>query len=245
MATLTEEDRLRYDRQIIFPGWGEEGQQKLKEAEVFVAGAGGLGSPVSIYLAVAGVGKIRICDFGEPELSNLNRQILHTDTDIGKNKAVSARETLESINPAVDIIDISEKIEKENVSELVGGSSIILDCMDNYTTRHILNAYACESGLPFIHAAVHGMSGQLSFFSPPETPCLHCVVPIAPPPEVFPIVGATAAVIGSLEALEALKYLVGKGTNLKNRLLIWDGELVEFHTVEIKKDPQCPVCGKM
>jgi len=169
---LTNEEKTRYNRQIILPGWGEEGQKKLKQATVFIAGAGGLGSPVSIYLAAAGVGRLRICDFGEPELSNLNRQVLYTEEDIGKNKSLSAKETIAKINPQVKVENLSDKIEKGNVSQLVGNAQIIVDCMDNFPTRHILNEHAVKAGLPFIHAGVFGMSGQITFIHAPETPCL-------------------------------------------------------------------------
>jgi len=239
---LTDAEKTRYHRQMIISGWGEDGQKKLKQATVFIAGAGGLGSPVAIYLAAAGVGCLRICDFGEPELSNLNRQILHTDEDIGKNKALSAKETIAKINPHVKVEHFSDKIERENSAQLVGNAQIIVDCMDNFPTRHVLTECAVTTGLPFVHAGVFGMSGQIIFIHPPETPCLYCVFPGSPPPEVFPIVGATAGVIGTLEALEVLKYLTGKGTTLKNRMLFWDGELMTFHEIPLQKDPKCPVC---
>ena len=241
---LTEEEKTRYDRQILLPGWGEKGQEKVKQATVFIAGAGGLGSPVSIYLAAAGVGRLRICDFGEPEPSNLNRQILHTEEDIGKNKSLSAKETICKINPKVKVENLSDKIDKENISQLVGNAQIIVDCMDNFPTRHVLNEHAVKAGLPFVHAGVSGMSGQITFIHAPETPCLHCTFPGSPPSEVFPIVGATAGVIGTLEALEVLKYLTSKGELLKNRMLFWDGELMNFHEITLQKDPKCPVCGK-
>ena len=244
MYSLTDEERERYHRQIILPGWGEDGQEKVKQATVFIAGAGGLGCPVSIYLAAAGVGTLRICDFGEPELSNLNRQVLHTEEDIGKNKALSAKETIAKINPQVKVENFSDKIEKKTIAQLVGNAQIIVDCMDNFPTRHVLNEHAVKSGLPFVHAGVSGMSGQITFIHTPETPCLYCTFPGSPPPEVFPIVGATAGVIGTLEALEVLKYLTGKGNLLKNRMLFWDGELMNFHEITLQKDPRCPICGK-
>ena len=177
MDSLTNEERERYHRQMILSGWGEEGQKKIKQATVFIAGAGGLGSPVAIYLAAAGVGRLRISDFGKPELSNLNRQILHNEKDIGKNKAISAKETLTNINPRVEVENISDKIERENISQLVGDAQIIVDCMDNFPTRHILNEYAVKTGLPFVHAGVSGMSGQITFIHTPETPCLYCFIP--------------------------------------------------------------------
>jgi len=241
---LTADEKQRYGRQIILNGWGEEGQEKLKRSTVFIAGAGGLGSPVAIYLAAAGVGQLRICDSGTPELSNLNRQVLHSDVDIGRNKAISARETIARINPLVTVEPLEEHIVKENVARLVDNADIIVDCMDNFSTRHILNEYAFLKGLPFIHAGVTGMSGQITFIHAPETPCLFCFVPKSTPSAIFPIIGSTAGVIGTLEALETLKYLTGKGTLLKNRMLFWDGELMQFHEVPLQKDPHCKVCGK-
>lgn len=240
---LTDEEKTRYNRQIILSGWGEEGQKKIKQSTVFIAGAGGLGSPVAIYLAAAGVGCLRICDCEKPELSNLNRQVLHTEEDIGKNKALSAKETIGKINPHVKVENLSDKIERENIAQLVGNAQIIVDCMDNFPTRHILNEYAVQAGFPFVHAGVFGMSGQITFIHTPYTPCLYCVFPGSPLSEVFPIVGATAGVIGTLEALEVLKYITSKGTLLKNRMLFWDGELMTFHEITLQKDPKCIVCG--
>jgi len=241
---LTPDEKQRYQRQILLSGWGEEGQEKIKRATVFIAGAGGLGSPVAIYLAAAGIGRIRICDSGATELTNLNRQVLHGDGDIGRNKTRSARETIARINPLVTIETLEDHIVNENVEHLVRDADIIVDCMDNFSTRHVLNAYAFAAGLPFVHAGVTGMSGQITFIHTPETPCLFCLVPKSTPPAVFPIVGAAAGVIGTLEALVVLKYLTGKGALLKNRMLFWDGELMQFHEVPIRKDPQCPICGK-
>jgi len=241
--TLTSGEKERYHRQIIFEGWGEDTQLKLKQSSVFVAGAGGLGSPVSIYLAVAGIGTIKICDCGDPELSNLNRQILHDDTRIGKNKALSAYETLSALNPDVEITPLPKKITGDTVASLIGRVDLIVDCMDNFDTRHILNQYAVKTGIPLIHAGVYGMRGQLTFIQTPETPCLWCINPGSPPPVVFPIVGATAGIMGCIEALEAIKYLSGVGTNLKGTLLIWDGATMEFISLPQKKVPDCPVCG--
>lgn len=242
-SSLTDEERSRYDRQIILSGWGEEGQEKIKQASVFVAGAGGLGGPVATYLASAGVGCIRICDSGEVELSNLNRQILYNDDDIKKKKALSAKESIFRINPNVETVSLVEHITRENIPQLVSDARIIIDCLDNFQTRFIVNEYAVNAGIPFIHAGVYGMSGQITFIHSPETPCLRCIFTSAPPPETFPIVGATAGVVGCLEALEALKFLTGRKTLLKNRLLIWDGDLGDFEEIPVKKNPACPVCG--
>lgn len=237
-------DFLRYARQMLIDGWGEEGQKKLKNSTVFIAGAGGLGSPVSIYLAVAGIGKIIICDFDSVEVTNLNRQILHSHTRIGINKALSAKITLTAINPDIEVIPITSKITEENAFELVGDSHIIMDCMDNLETRYILNEVAIKKGIPLVFGAIYGIQGILSFIQPPETPCLRCLFPEAPPKETFPVVGATPGVIGALQALEAIKYLVGIGKLLKNKLLVWDGMSCDFRTFKARKDTSCLVCSK-
>jgi len=240
---LSEDELQRYKRQMMMAGWGEEGQKKLKGSTVFMVGAGGLGCPVSIYLSVAGVGKIILCDFDTPDLTNLNRQILYTHKDIGKNKAISAKETLSEINPDVTIEPVTEKITKENIDRFAHDADLIIDCLDNFPTRHLLNEYSVKTKKPFIHGGIYGMSGQLTFFHPPETGCLACIFPSSPEKEVFPVLGATPAVIATLQAMEAIKFLLGKGTNLKNRLLTWDGEKMEFRKLNIKKSPNCPVCG--
>ena len=240
---LSEQERERYHRQIIFPGWGPEAQETIKNSTVFIAGAGGLGSPVSMYLAVAGVGTLRICDCGKPELSNLNRQILHDDSRIGMNKALSARQTLERLNPDIRVEARTDIIDDDSVAEIIGKADLIMDCLDNFDTRHVLNRYALQENIPMIHGGVFGMSGQITFLHPPETPCLWCIQPGSPPPVLFPIVGATAGVIGTLQALEALKYLSGVGTVLKSNLRIWDGAEMDFTLLPHKKNPGCPVCG--
>jgi adenylyltransferase/sulfurtransferase len=240
---LSEQERERYHRQIIFPNWGADTQERLKKAHVFIAGAGGLGSPVSMYLATAGVGTLRICDCGEPELSNLNRQILHDDSRIGINKALSARETLERLNPDIRIETRTKYINDETVDEIIGTVDLIMDCLDNFDTRHVLNRYALRENIPMVHGGVSGMNGQITFLHPPETPCLWCIQPGSPPPVLFPIVGATAGVIGSLQALEAIKYLSGIGTLLKSNVLFWDGAAMDFMMLPQKKNQGCPVCG--
>ncbi len=241
---LSDNEKIRYHRQIILPDWGEEVQEKLKNSKVFIAGAGGLGSPVSIYLAVAGIGTLRICDYGEPELSNLNRQILHDDSRIGINKAVSAKQTLQSINPEVRVEVVADKITDKTVEQCIGDSDLVVDCLDNFETRHILNIHSVKKSLPMIHAGIFGMQGQVCFIKPPETPCLWCINPGSPPPTIFPVVGATAGTIGCIEALEAIKYLSGTGTNLFGELLVWDGTAMDFFKLPQKKIEDCPVCGR-
>ena len=241
---FSEEELKRYHRQMLMEGWGEETQKRLKDSTVFVAGAGGLGSPVSIYLSVAGVGHIKICDFDSPDWSNLNRQILHDHTRIGTNKAVSAKMTIERLNPAVHVTAFTDKIVAQNVDELVGDADIILDCMDNFPTRYLLNESALRKKIPMVYGSIWGMDGRLSFLHSPETPCLRCLFPEAPPSEVFPVLGTTPGVIGSLQALEAIKHLTGVGETLKGKLLVWDGGRTEFKTFRARKDPACPACSR-
>ena len=239
---LSEAELARYDRQMLMPGWGRAVQEKLKARTVFVAGAGGLGSPASLYLAAAGVGHLRVCDFDEVQLSNLNRQILHDDTRLGVNKALSAQTTLRRINPHVRVTALQGRITTRSVDRLVGGADIILDCMDNYPTRFVLNAAAIRKRIPLVHASIRGLEGRLAFLRPPRTACLRCMIRKAPAPEVFPVVGAAPGVIGSLQAVEAVKFLAGIGENLTGRLLIWDGVRMERQVFSVPKDPSCPAC---
>jgi len=243
MNQLTDYDRTRYDRQMLIPGWGDTGQIKLESSTVFIAGAGGLGSPVAFYIAAAGVGTICIADADVVELSNLNRQILHTDARIGDPKAVSAHETLRQINPTINIIPHTESLNASNLDHILGQPDIIVDCLDNFETRYLLNAYCVAHNIPFVHGAVHGLMGQVSFFSPPETPCLRCIFPEAPPREKFPVLGATPGVIGSIQAMEVLKYLSGTGKNLKGELLFFDGTEMTFSTIATSRTPSCPDCA--
>jgi molybdopterin/thiamine biosynthesis adenylyltransferase len=240
---INEHERSRYSRQMLIDGWGEDGQARLKASRVFIAGAGGLGSPVSIYLAEAGIGRISIIDSDQVELSNLNRQILHPESRLAESKALSAEKTLRKLNPNINLVTCAEHLDRSNINCIVGQPDLIVDCLDNFDTRHVLNRYAFGKNIPMIHAGVFGMQGQLTVIKTPETPCLWCIQPGSPPSVVFPIVGATAGVIGCIEALEAIKYLSGVGTNLMASLLIWDGARMEFTHLPQKKLPGCPVCG--
>lgn len=240
---LSVNELERYKRQMMMEGWGQETQEKIKNSTVFIAGAGGLGSPVSIYLAAAGVGHIIICDFDSPDYSNLNRQILHNPSRIGINKALSGKVTLATVNSDIKITAHTEKITADNVDALVAKSDLILDCMDNFATRYVLNDSAIRKGIPLIYGSIWGLDGRMSFIDVPQTPCLRCLFQEAPPQEVFPVLGTTPGVIGTLQALEAMKYLSGVGTNLRGKLLVWEGASVEFRKYKIYKDPNCPSCS--
>ncbi|MDY6966525.1 MAG: HesA/MoeB/ThiF family protein [Halobacteriota archaeon] len=240
---LTKDELTRYDRQMMISGFGRKGQEKLKRTTVFVAGAGGLGSPVSIYLAVAGIGNLKIVDNDEVELSNLNRQVLHWNKDIGKEKSLSAKEKISQINPDVKIDATCETISEGNVFELVGGCDMIVDAMDNFPTRYLLNRAAIEKKIPFFHGGIYGFEGRAMTIIPGETACLRCIFPKAPPKETFPVIGVAPGVIGCIQVSEVVKYVVGIGELLKDRLLIYDGLSSRFTEIKIKRDQKCVDCG--
>ena len=236
---------MRYQRQMMLPGWSTETQEKLKRSKVLIVGAGGLGCPAALNLTLAGVGHIRICDFDAVETTNLNRQFLHLERSIGKNKAESAKETLAYINSEVVIEPIVQRITEENADDIVGDAEIILDCLDNFTDRHTLNQCAMRKGIPMIHGAVWGVEGRMTFLHTPSTPCLRCIFPEAGIRGESPILGAVSCTIGSLQALEAIKYLTGQGRLLKGRMLILDGLTMKCQELEVAKDPNCPICGHL
>ena len=239
---LSERERERYKRQMLL--FGDEGQERLKNAHIFIAGAGGLGSPVSIYLAVAGVGTITIVDKDIIEQTNLNRQILHYDRDIGRRKTDSAEEKLRAINPDITIHAIETTIDESNASQIIGDADGIVDAMDNYPTRYLLNDIALKKNIPLFHGAISGFHGQVTTIIPGKTACLRCIVPSAPPKEVFPVVGATPGVIGTMQVNEVLKYILGRGTLLTNRLLLWDGLSLKTEEISLERNPACKSCGE-
>ncbi|WNY28656.1 Molybdopterin-synthase adenylyltransferase [Methanimicrococcus stummii] len=240
----------RYDRQL--PLFGREGQEKLANASVFIAGAGGLGSPVATYLAAAGVGKIVLLDCDTVEKTNLNRQFLHRDADVGRQKAESGAEKLKAMNPEIQVNSVCDLLTAENVENLIGGCQIIVDALDNDKTRRLLAAFAVRTGRPYFHAAVSGFRGQFASFYPKDGPCYFCAFPEAEDENesneseqpVFPIVGATAGIIGSMQANEIIKYITNAGKKQVGRLFIWDGLSNSFDVIEIEKDAECAVCCK-
>jgi adenylyltransferase/sulfurtransferase len=241
---LSVQELTRYDRQIMIPGIGKEGQEKLKRAKVFVAGAGGLGSPVSIYLAASGVGSLRIVDHDRVELSNLNRQVLHWEEDLQKEKVLSGQDKLRKLNSHVKIEAMNQTITEENIHDLMNGCHAIVDAMDNLPTRYILNKAALDKGIPFFHGAVRAFEGRVMTVAPGESACLRCLYhgPVAQ--DKFPVIGVTPAVIGCVQATEVIKYLVGIGRLLLNRLLIYDGLSMTFTEFAVKKNPKCDHCGE-
>ncbi|KXB05737.1 adenylyltransferase [candidate division MSBL1 archaeon SCGC-AAA382A13] len=239
---LTDRDKVRYDRQIMIKNFGEEGQKKLKSSTALIAGVGGLGSPVSIYLAIAGLGKLKIVDKDKVELSNLNRQILYRNEDVGKYKANISKKILKEYNPDIEVESFNQKITSENISDLARDCDLIVDCMDNYPTRYLLNEVCLEKELPLFHAAVSGMNGQATTIIPGETPCLKCIVPNPPPEEKFPVLGATPGLLGTIQAHEVIKYIVGIGKLLKNQLLLVR-EGTNFRKINVRKNPKCEACG--
>ncbi len=242
---LTEDELTRYDRQIMVKGIGRDGQEKLKKARVFIAGVGGLGSPISIYLAVAGVGAIRLADHDTIELSNLNRQILHGDGDLGKRKVDSATQKLQNMNKDITVAAVAEMITEENVSKLVGDCDLIVDATDNLPTRYVLNRAAIEKNIPFFHGAVYGFEGRATTIIPGKTACLWCIYQGRITEGKFPVIGVAPAVIGCLQATEVIKYVTGIGELLTDQLLIYDGLNLDFTKLEVKRDPHCQHCGHL
>jgi molybdopterin-synthase adenylyltransferase len=240
---LTDTERERYDRQILIGDIGEKGQEKLKVARVAIAGAGGLGSPIALYLAAAGIGRIRLIDQDRVTLSNLNRQILHGEPDIGRPKVESARAKLRGLNSTVEIEAIAQTITEDNVFDLMEGCDAIADGMDNMPTRYLLNECALRKKIPFFHGAVRGFEGRAMTILPGRTACLRCLYRGDVPREKFPVIGVAPAVIGSIQAAEVIKYLVGIGKLLTDRLLIYDGLEVLFRDFTVRRNPECDACG--
>ncbi|MCK5119089.1 MAG: HesA/MoeB/ThiF family protein [Candidatus Latescibacteria bacterium] len=245
MVSLTENDRIRFDRQMRISGWGAEGQKRLKRATVGIIGTGGLGSPITIYLAVAGVGRIVLADKDVVERSNLNRQILHWDRDIGRKKADSAEEKLRQLNPEIEIVSYGSEITGENIEEVFGEVDAVVDALDNLPSRFLLNEFAIRHRLPLFHGAVWGLEGRASTMIPGKTVCLRCIYPEELPGEVFPVAGVAPGLIGIIQATEVLKYFTGVGELLLNQLLICDAETMSFSKISLKRTPHCPVCSRL
>ena len=234
----------RYQRQRLIPGWGAAGQKKIAAATVCIIGAGGLGCPVAQQLTLAGVGALRLCDPGRVMLTNLNRQFLYTLQDLEQNKATLAKAALARLNPQPRITAFDQPLNEHTADAIVGESDLIIDCLDNFPTRHLLNRVAVTRRIPLIHAGIEAFAGQVTFLAPPQTPCLYCIFPGSPPARaIFPAAGVNASLIGTIQAAEALKYLTGIGPSLTGRLLYCDARTMEFTAVPVAAAPDCPVCG--
>jgi molybdopterin/thiamine biosynthesis adenylyltransferase len=240
---LDDAARERYLRQLSIDGFGEKAQEKLADAHVFLAGAGGLGCSASLYLAAAGIGRMRIVDHGEVQLSNLNRQILYTDHDIGGQKVAALAKRIEGLNGGVQVEPLHLTLGEENLPSLVGGCDLIIDALDNLPTRYVLNKAAIRLGIPIIHGAVLGFFGQMMTIVPGETPCLMCLYGATVTAGDTPVIGVAPGVIGLLQATEAIKLLTGIGRQMRGVLLLFDGLQMSLTELVIPRDPNCPHCG--
>ncbi|QSQ16632.1 molybdopterin-synthase adenylyltransferase MoeB [Myxococcus landrumensis] len=248
-VVLTAEQKERYRRHLSLPEVGEEGQARLMKARVLLMGAGGLGSPAALYLAAAGVGTLGIIDSDVVELSNLQRQVLHTQERQGQPKVVSAKAALEALNPDVDVIAFQERLTSHNVLRVLEGFDLVIDGGDNFPTRYLLNDACLMRGLPNIHGSVFRFEGQVTTFVPGQGPCYRCLYPAPPPPELAPscaeagVLGVLPGIIGLLQANEALKLILGRGESLVGRLLTFDALGTRFQELKLRRDSQCPVCA--
>lgn len=247
---MNDNQLLRYSRHILLPQIEYEGQQALIQSHALIVGAGGLGSPVALYLAASGVGKLTICDFDDVDLTNLQRQIIHTTQSVGINKAISAQQTIYEINPDIEVITVQQKSSEAEMSELVTQADVVIDCSDNFATRYMLNHLCFIFKKPLVSGAAVKFEGQITVFDfrNDNTPCYHCLFPDVGADQemrcaengVFaPLVG----MIGTMQAAEALKCLMGIGENLQGRLLLLDALTAEWRTIKLARDPACTVCG--
>jgi len=246
---FTEEQLQRYSRHIILPEVGGKGQKKLLNAKVFLVGAGGLGCPVGYYLAAAGVGRIGIIDNDTVEVSNLQRQIAHSTKTLGRPKAESAKETFETLNPDVTVVGMKERITKDNILALIQEYDVVVDGSDNFPTRYLVNDACVIAKKPLVSGAILKFEGQVTTIIPGEGHCYRCLFEEMPPPGLVPscqeagVIGAIPGVVGSLQAIEVFKLILGKGEPLKNALLIYDALKTTFRRVKVPRNPDCPVCG--
>lgn len=245
-----DEETLRYSKQLVLDGIGKEGQRKINEAKILVVGAGGLGSPALTYLVSCGIGTVGIADFDTVTLSNLNRQILYSTEDLGKRKTEISSMRLKKINPGVEILKYQTRINIENVEEIIGDYDIVIDATDNFPTRYLLSDACYFSGKPVIEGAVVGYEGIIMTIIPGKTPCYRCLYPAPPVDGTLPtcgntgILGMVTGVIGSLQALEAVKIVLGIGDLIAGRILTFDALASEFNNIKLNRNDSCPLCGK-
>ena len=247
--SLSPDELQRYHRQLILPDIGEAGQRKLAEARVLIVGAGGLGSPVALYLAAAGVGHIGIIDEDVVDLSNLHRQVIHRTRDIGRPKVASAADALRDLNPHVDVATIHARLSSGNAIELLKGYDVVVDGSDNFPTRYLVNDACVILGIPCVYASISRFDGQASIFATPSGPCYRCIFPEPPVPGSVPscaeggVFGVLPGLLGSIQATETIKLITGVGESLAGRLLVVDALRMRFRTIELARDPECPACG--
>jgi molybdopterin/thiamine biosynthesis adenylyltransferase/rhodanese-related sulfurtransferase len=247
--TLGADQRNRYQRHLLLPEVGEAGQQKLLESRVLLLGAGGLGSPAALYLAAAGVGTIGIIDMDVVDASNLQRQILHNLDRIGDRKVDSAKKTLTAMNPDVDVVTYDVRLGADNILDIIDGYDVIVDGTDNFPTRYLVNDASLLKRIPVVHGSIFRFEGQITVFKPYVGPCYRCLIPEPPPAELAPscaeagVLGVLPGIIGSLQAMEAIKLLLGLGESLAGRLLAYDALEATFRTFKVRRDPACPSCG--
>ncbi|TMR03791.1 adenylyltransferase/sulfurtransferase MoeZ [Actinomadura soli] len=249
-AELTRDEVNRYSRHLIIPDVGMSGQKRLKNAKVLVVGAGGLGSPALLYLAAAGVGTLGVIDFDVVDESNLQRQIIHRQSSLGKPKVESAAETVREINPLIDVVVHNTALDRDNIMDIFSGYDLIVDGTDNFATRYMVNDAAVLLGKPYVWGSIYRFDGQASVFWAEHGPCYRCLYPEPPPPGMVPscaeggVLGVLCASIGSIQVNEAIKLLTGIGEPLVGRLMIYDALEMTYRSVKVRKDPECPLCGK-
>ena len=248
-VVLSAAQKDRYSRHLLIPEVGTAGQARLLGSKALLIGAGGLGSPAALYLAAAGVGTIGIVDFDVVDVSNLQRQIIHTTDRVGERKVESAKRSINALNPEIKVVAHEEMLVAANVERIIAGYDVILDGTDTFETRYILNDAAVAAGIPVVHASVFRFEGQLTTFVPFDGPCYRCLYPTPPPPELAPgcsvagVLGVVPGILGLLQANEALKVLLGIGNTLSGRLLLFDALETEFTELKLRRDPECPVCS--
>ena len=250
MIEFTDEQIERYSRHIILPEVGGAGQQKMLEARIILLGAGGLGSPAAYYLAAAGIGNLGIVDFDQVDLSNLQRQIIHSTERIGMLKTESAKKTIQALNPDVNVTLYNEKIDSSNILSIIKDYDYVVDGSDNFPTRYLVNDACVMENKTLIHGSIYRFEGQVTVFKPNSGPCYRCLYPEPPPPGMSPncqeggVLGVLAGIIGNLQVVEVLKLILGIGEPLVGKLLIYDALKTEFRNLNLRKDASCPLCGE-